>query len=117
MTPKYHARCVAVFSLVTALLLVSIPLGAPADDTDPRALFAQGYYLLQNGQPSKAVEKFEQGLKIDPNNAQAHYYLGEAYLAMSRGDMAKEHYERSLLIDAHSDVADDARKRLADMRF
>ena len=70
-----------------------------------------------NGQPSKAAEKFDQGLKMDPYNAQAHYYLGEAYLAMSRGDMAKEHYERSLFIDAHSDVADAARKRLADMRL
>jgi tetratricopeptide (TPR) repeat protein len=117
MTGKYQARWVDVFSFVTALLLISIPLGAPADDPNPRALFAQGFYLLQNAQPSKAVEKFEEGLKIDPNNAQAHYYLGEAYRAMSRPNMAKEHYERSLFIDAHSDVADDARKRLADLRL
>jgi len=117
MTRKHQAPWATLFFLVTALLLVDISLSVSADDVNPRVLFAQGFYLLQNEQPLKAVEKFEQGLVLDPDNAQAHYYLGEAYLATSRSDMARQHYERSLAIDAHSDVADDARKRLADLRL
>jgi len=114
---QYGVRPIDVFSLAMALFLLSTHFSTSADDTNPREILAQGFYLLQNGQPSKAVDKFEQGLKIDPNNAEAHYYLGEAYRAMSRDDLAKEHYETSLSIDAHSEVADNARKRLADMHL
>ena len=117
MKLQYGARSIEVVSFAMALFLVSTHLGASADETIPREIFAQGFYLLQHGQASKAVDKFEQGLKVDPNNAEAHYYLGEAYQALSRDDLAKEHYESSLLIDAHSEVADYARKRLADMHL
>ena len=117
MRLQYRARWTEGFSLAMALFLLSSHLSAPADDTNPREIFAQGFYLLQNGQPSKAVDKFEQGLKVDPNNAEAHYYLGEAYRAMSRHELAREHYERSLSIDANSEVADSARKRLTEMRL
>ena len=114
---QYGVRPIDLFSLAMALFLLGTHLSTSADDANPRAIFAQGFYLLQNGQPSKAADKFQQGLKIDPNNAEAHYYLGEAYRAMSRDDLAKQHYESSLSIDAHSEVADNARKRLADMHL
>jgi len=56
---KHQVRWVDVYSFAITLLLATISLSASADDVNPRVLFAQGFYLLQNEQPLKAVEKFE----------------------------------------------------------
>jgi len=79
-------------------------------------LFASGYELLRSGKSHPAAAKFEAGLKLDPNNALAHFYLGESYLALGRNAEAKKQYQKSLQLDPKSEVADDIKGRLAEAR-
>ena len=78
----------------------------------PSDHFREGYELLQRYDTQRAIERFEQGLKIEPTNALAHYYLAEALWLTARTEEAREHYEQSLKLDANSDVAELARKKL-----
>jgi tetratricopeptide (TPR) repeat protein len=46
----------------------------------------------------------------------AHFYLGEAYLALKRHDDARRNYEISLNLDGNSKVAKLAKERLASLK-
>lgn len=83
--------------------------------TDAQKLFFEGYELLKDGKAKDAIPKFESGLKAEPNNALARYYFGEALFALGQRDKAKEQLRRSLDLDANSQVAADARKRLGEL--
>ncbi|HEX9163896.1 MAG TPA: tetratricopeptide repeat protein, partial [Thermoanaerobaculia bacterium] len=45
----------------------------------PDQLFAAGRAALAENDTAKAVELFEQAIKAKPNDAQYHYWLGQAY--------------------------------------
>ena len=45
---------------------------------DPEKLYNEGYEAFLDGNYKKAVDKFEQVLKINPNHAKAKQYLGKA---------------------------------------
>lgn len=81
---------------------------------DAAELFFQGYELLEQGKASEAAAKFEEGLKTEPNNATARYYLGEAYVSVGQ-NKAREQMRKSLDLDANSQVAGPARKRLHEL--
>lgn len=51
---------------------------------------AQGNVEFCDGHLEKAVKKYEQALKIDPESAFAKVYLGEALLFMGKKDAARE---------------------------
>jgi tetratricopeptide (TPR) repeat protein len=42
--------------------------------------FAQGHLALRDSQPKQAILDFEQGLKLDPKNADAYFGLGTAHI-------------------------------------
>jgi hypothetical protein len=69
-------RCVCIG--LVALLAAGTAVTA---DSPGREMFADGFVLLKAGKPKEAAVKFESGLKLDPNNALAYFYLGEAYSA------------------------------------
>ena len=60
-----------------------------------------------------AIRLFEQGLRQDATNALAAFYLGEAYAKTSKQAKAQEWYAASLAADPQSEVAGQARARLA----
>lgn len=66
-----------------------------------RAILQLGHFSVLSGQYSKAIERYQQALEIDPNLAEAWFYLGDTYAKM--GDMANaEKYllkYRSFLVD------------------
>src|SRR5688500_16789465 len=66
-------------SLLLVLCLISVPLFA-ANHVE---LFTAGKAALSSGKAEKAAELFEQAIKLQPKNAEYHYYLGGAY-----GEMA-----------------------------
>jgi len=74
--------------------------------------FSQGFELIRAGKLKEAADKFERGLKVEPKNAQAHFYLAEAYLGLKQNDKAKAHYQKSLEIDSNGSVAQDTKERL-----
>ena len=101
-------------SFVLALLLVFAGTGLAWAQVDAHKLFLDGFRLLEAGKAKAAAARFEWGLDVEPDNAQARFYLGEAYLATGRKNHAIEQWRRSLAIDADSLVAADARKRLSE---
>ena len=106
MNAEWFRRTIAITVLLGS---AGLSLGQDAGE-----LFFQGYEFLEQGKASDAVAKFEEGLKAEPNNATARYYLGEAYLAVGQ-NKAREQMRKSLDLDANSQVAGPARKRLAEL--
>ena len=98
-------------SLLIALSAVVFIARADA----PQTHFSDGFELLKGGKAKEAAAKFEAGLKADPKNALAHYYLGEAYLALKRDSEAKKEFQRSIDLDAKSSVSEKAKDRLAQL--
>lgn len=62
-------------SRVLVVCLISVPLFA----ADHAQLAAAGKAALERGEHQKAAELYEQAVKLAPNNAQYHYYLGAAW--------------------------------------
>jgi TonB family protein len=104
---KAYAMPLVVFLL--SGLWGSTACNAQASDS----LFAAGYELIRAGDPKAAVAKFETGLKADPNNALAHYYLGKAYLALGRSGEARAQFRKSLRLDPNGSVSGPAREELS----
>jgi len=102
------------FFRLSLLIALCVAVDIARADT-PQTLFSDGFDLLKGGKAKEAAAKFEVGLKADPKNALAHYFLGEAYLALKRDADAKREFQRSLALDATSSVADKARDRLTQL--
>ena len=93
--------------LILLSLLVCVPLHA-ATAAD---LATQGRAALFAGQHDRAVELFEKAVKLEPNNAHHHYYLGAALAEVTiRASMfkkpglasrTKEEFERAVQLDAN----------------
>lgn len=91
--------------LPLVLCLISVPLSA----ANPKDLAEAGKAALQADQHEKAAELFEQAVKLAPNNAEYHYFLGAAYgeIAQNAGvlkqaTMAKKikaEFERAVQLD------------------
>lgn len=103
-------RCVVLFFLLAAVLA-----GRAVGQDSALDLFEDGFELLERNDVKRAIENFEKGLKLKPQNALAHFYLAEALRASGRMEDSYEHYERSLTIDSKSTVAEQARTQLKKM--
>lgn len=55
------------------------------DPNNTRAILQLGHFSVLSGQFSKAIERYEQALEIDPGLVEAWFYLGDTYAKM--GDM------------------------------
>lgn len=53
-------------------------------------IFNQGVDYLENGQLKSAIESFEEVIKLDAQDASAHFNLGLACMRMARRDIDKE---------------------------
>jgi tetratricopeptide (TPR) repeat protein len=61
-------------------------------------LLSQGVRLWRNKQGPEAIEKFEQAIRLDPENAQAHFSLGVAYEAKGAFQQAADNYQAAATI-------------------
>jgi tetratricopeptide (TPR) repeat protein len=62
-----------------------------------------GRALLAKDQPEKAVPLFEESVKLQPNNAQTHYYLEQAYRRAGRKSDAQRERAEFLRLKAQED--------------
>ncbi len=65
--------------------------------------------VYEAGRAPEAVEQFQQSIQIDPNNAQAHYNLGNALLQIGQRDQAIEQFQTALRLrpdyaEAHNNL-------------
>ena len=65
-------------------------LTAIEDQDDSMVLTMIGYSLRKSGKWDDGVAYYHRALAIDPNNVNTHEYLGEAFLAKGRIDLAQE---------------------------
>jgi len=59
---------------------------------------ALGEAYFRIGELNKAVRKFEDVLKINPNYAQTHYLLGQVYQRLGKNGKARVHFQKFLEI-------------------
>src|SRR3569623_1000 len=98
--------------ITAVLIILSVLFSTFTEASTAQQDFSQGFELIRAGKPKEATAKFEHGLKTEPNNALAHFYLAEAYFGQKQNDMSKAHNQKSLEIDPSGPVAQDAKYRL-----
>lgn len=71
-----------------------------ADDSDSTdANFVEGRKAVEAQDWNKAVELLSKAVQTDPNNADAHNFLGYAYRKKGAYAASFEHYEQALKLD------------------
>lgn len=100
--------CGVGLALGSGLVIGQTAASAPASDD-----FSVGLELFKAGKMARAASRFKQSLAADAHNAQAQFYLGEAYQGLKQNDKARQAYQRTLELAPTAEVAAWARQRLA----
>jgi formylglycine-generating enzyme required for sulfatase activity len=103
-------------ALGLAVLAAPAGMSARAQESVAGPVLKEAYDLYQAGKLPDAAVKFEQGLRLNPGRDQAavaFFLLGETYRQMGEDFKAKANYEASLQANPDSQVAQQARDRLA----
>jgi tetratricopeptide (TPR) repeat protein len=78
-------------------VLITTSLSAIAQDqTEIPDLIKQGTQLNDQGKYAEAIDKYNQALKIDPENARANYELGFSLLASGKGNEGIPYVEKAI---------------------
>jgi cytochrome c-type biogenesis protein CcmH/NrfG len=105
---------------------------------DPKYIAAQqiqsAKIALQQRRPDEAISRLQEAIEQQPNSAEAHYLLGEAYLTQGKADQAISAFQDALRLNpkyAEADVglgaaylskgmkqqADEAFKKAAELGY
>ena len=68
----------------------------PGDRSQAQVFLDQGRELYLADQDEKAVDAFQEAIKIDPEFAEAHFRLGLAYDAVGKENEAEESYKKAV---------------------
>lgn len=86
---------------------------ADANRAEARTLVARGRELYRNDEDDKALEAFQQAVKLDPDLAEAHFRLGLTHDALGQEQEAEaaykkavETYKKYLAIEGNEDDAE-----------
>lgn len=69
---------------------------AEGNRTQARALVDEGKELYRTDLDEKAIERFQEAIKLDPELAEAHFRLGLAYDAVGQEQEAEESYKKAI---------------------
>jgi Flp pilus assembly protein TadD len=82
-----------------------ISLSATAQDISSVAdLIKQGVQLNDQGNYTGAIEKYNEALKIDPDNAQASYEMAFSLFASGKGNEAVSYVEKAIKVSTNSSL-------------
>ncbi len=73
---------------------------SPAEDE-----LMKGETAFGKGEMDRAIEHYEQALKLDPKLYEAPIFIGDAYHKMEKNDKAYENYARAVAIDPDRETA------------
>jgi len=92
----------ARFLLALLALAMLCPHGLSQENTSESGMetaenwYSRGMDRYENGSYQEALEAFEEGLEIDPQNATAWHYRGAALAAMGQGTEANQSLQKAL---------------------
>lgn len=66
------------------------------DESHPEALHLRGVICLQWGQAAIGIELIQQALRLQPDNAKAHFNIANAFLGQQLYDDALDHFDLAL---------------------
>jgi tetratricopeptide (TPR) repeat protein len=92
---------------------------APADDAEKRAaesIDAGETYLARNNYDA-ARERFEDALRLTPDNPKACFRMAQSLQGLQRPETARLYYQKYLDLEPHGPYAGDARKAIADINY
>lgn len=69
---------------------------AEENKTQARVLLVDGQDLYRTDQDEKAVEVFQEAIKLDPDLAEAYFRLGLAYVAIGKDQEAEDAYKKAV---------------------
>lgn len=78
---------------------------------------AAGETFLARNNFDAARERFEDALRLAPDNAKACYRLAQSLRGMERPEPARLYYQKYLELDPRGPYAADAKKAIADLNF
>lgn len=62
------------------------------DPKNTRAILQLGHFSVISGQYSKAIDRYQQALEIDPGLNEAYFHLGDTYAKMGEMDKADKYW-------------------------
>jgi tetratricopeptide (TPR) repeat protein len=68
------------------------------DPQDPRAIDIKGFILYSQGHYKDALQEFQKGISIKPDNAELRYHKGLAHFKLEQYDQAMKCYDEALMI-------------------
>ena len=71
---------------------------------------------FKKGRPDLAIPQFQASVQKNPAKALYHYHLGLAYIDSAEWEKAKLSLEEALRLNPSSDVAEEAKRRLASLK-
>lgn len=89
---RYHRLLILVWVLLAGSL-------SAVAQTSPRKLLRQGNKAYADSAFVEAETNYHKVIDMEPNNAKAHYNLGNAFLWQRKGDEAMKAYETAAKID------------------
>jgi cytochrome c-type biogenesis protein CcmH/NrfG len=63
------------------------------DPQNEQAIFNMGLLSMQSGQYKRAAERFEELVKLYPENIQGQFYLGVSYFESKQNNKAKKQFQ------------------------
>ncbi len=90
-----------IIIIFLSLIIISggFSLHSYAKKPTARTFVQIGLVNYENAEYSEAIDEFKQAIKLKPNYAAAHYYLGNAYFGLRRYDEALNSYKKSAQLD------------------
>jgi tetratricopeptide (TPR) repeat protein len=91
-----QAACSRKKQVDTANVSAGVTNPTEGDRSHARVYLEQGKQLYHDDADEKAVEAFQQALKLDPDLAEAHFRLGLAFDAVGKEQEAEDAYKKSI---------------------
>ncbi|MGZ3753443.1 MAG: tetratricopeptide repeat protein, partial [Mucilaginibacter sp.] len=81
---------------IIILLFVAASAGASAQDNGVTDIIKEGVQLNDQGNYAGAIDKFNQALKVEPENAQANYEMAFSLFLSGKGNDGISYIEKTL---------------------
>jgi tetratricopeptide (TPR) repeat protein len=91
-----QAACSRKKAVDTPNISAGVTNPTEGDRSQARVYVEQGKQLYHDDADEKAVEAFQQALKLDPDLAEAHFRLGLAFDAVGKEQEAEDAYKKSI---------------------